>query len=163
VTSADSTPALPFGHGLTYTTFDHFALEAPAEVSAGASFDVTVRVRNIGDRAGTDVVQLYGRDLVGSVTRPVAQLVAYARVTLEPEEEAVVRFRVPSARFAFSGLDMTRIVEPGDIELWVGPSCAQRDAETALRLTGPVHAVTAADPRLVDVSVEPITVVDVAV
>jgi beta-glucosidase len=163
VTSADSTPALPFGHGLTYTTFDHFALEAPAEATAGASFDVSVRVRNIGHRAGTDVVQLYARDLVGSVTRPVAQLVAYARVALEPEEEAVVRFRVPSTRLAFSGLDMTRIVEPGEIELWVGPSCAQRDAETALRLTGPVHTVTAADSRIVDVSVEPITVVDVAV
>jgi len=163
VTSTDSTPALPFGHGLTYTTFDHFALDAPAQVRAGDVFDVSVRVRNIGERGGTDVVQLYARDLVGSVTRPVAQLVAYARVTLEPEEEAVVHFRVPSTRLAFSGRDLTRIVEPGDVELWVGPSCAERDTEATLELTGPVHTVTAADERVVGVSIEPITVVDVVV
>jgi len=97
------------------------------------------------------------------VTRPVAQLVAYARVTLEPEEEAVVHFRVPSTRLAFSGRDLTRIVEPGDVELWVGPSCAERDTEATIELTGPVHTVSAADERVVGVAIEPITVVDVVV
>jgi beta-glucosidase len=162
ITDADSTPLLPFGHGLTYTSFDHIAIAAPAEVAAGDTFEVTIEVRNSGARAGTDVVQLYARDLVGSVTRPVAQLLGYARVTLEPDEEVIVHFQVPTARLAFSGRDLVRIVEPGDVEVWVGPSCAQRDAEATVRLTGPVHVVTPDDPRTVSVSIDQVSVVDVA-
>ena len=110
-------------------------------------------VRNSGERAGTDLVQLYARDVFASVTRPVAQLLGYARVTLEPGEEAEVSFDVPTARLAFTGLDGVRIVEPGDVELWVGPSCAERETQTRIELTGPKHAVTPADGRLVRTTV----------
>lgn len=160
VTSADSTPVLPFGHGLSYTTFDHLSLSAPAELAAGELLEVAVEVRNTGERAGTDVVQLYARDLVGSVTRPVAQLIGYARVPLEPDEQAIVRFRVPAARLSFTGRDLVRIVEPGDVELWVGPSCAERDTQASVRLTGDVHRVAPEAPRVVEVSVEAVTAVD---
>ncbi|WP_348789049.1 glycoside hydrolase family 3 N-terminal domain-containing protein [Leifsonia sp. NPDC080035] len=153
VTSADSTPVLPFGHGLGYTTFERSALEADEAVAAGDVFEATVTVRNTGDRDGTDLVQLYARDVYGSVTRPVAQLLGYARLPLAAGEEAVVRFRVPTARLAFTGRDGVRIVEPGDVELWVGPSCAVRETETRIALTGAVHPVTAADGRLVGVEV----------
>jgi beta-glucosidase len=153
VTSADSTPVLPFGHGLSYTTFERSGLEADATVAAGAEFEARVTVRNTGDRAGTDLVQLYARDVFASVTRPVAQLLGYARVVLEPGEEAVVAFRIPTARLAFTGRDGVRIVEPGDVELWVGPSCAQRETVAAIAVAGPTHAVTPADGRLVRVSV----------
>ncbi|CAM5406014.1 beta-xylosidase/alpha-l-arabinosidase [Leifsonia shinshuensis] len=153
VTSADSTPVLPFGHGLSYTTFERTGLEADAAVAAGGEFEVRVTVRNSGERAGSDLVQLYARDVFASVTRPVAQLLGYARVTLEPDEEAVVAFQVPSTRLAFTGLDGVRIVEPGDVELWVGPSCAERETETRIALTGPKHAVTPADARLVRTTV----------
>ncbi|MCS5716130.1 glycoside hydrolase family 3 C-terminal domain-containing protein [Herbiconiux sp. CPCC 205716] len=154
VTSADSTPVLPFGHGLSYTTFERSELTADAEVTAGDAFRASVRIRNTGDRAATDLVQLYARDLVGSVTRPVAQLLGYHRVALEPGEEAVVRFRVPTTRLAFSGVDLTRIVEPGAVELWVGPSCAERETETALEIVGAVHPVTVDDELLVAVEVD---------
>ncbi|WP_345801448.1 glycoside hydrolase family 3 N-terminal domain-containing protein [Microbacterium sp. AZCO] len=153
ITSADSTPALPFGHGLTYTTFERAALRAPAESPTGAAFTVSVEVRNTGDRAGVDVVQLYARDVYASVTRPVAQLVGYARVELEPGAGASVEFAVPSARLAFTDRRGVRIVEPGDIELWVGASCDVRETEATIRLTGAVHEVTAADGRLVGVTV----------
>ncbi|MGN6429009.1 MAG: beta-glucosidase [Leifsonia sp.] len=153
VTSADSTPVLPFGHGLSYTTFEHSALEADPAVAAGDVFEAAVTVRNTGERDGVDLVQLYARDVYGSVTRPVAQLLGYARVPLAAGEEAVVRFRVPTARLAFTGRDGVRVVEPGDVELWVGPSCAERETETGIALTGAVHAVTPADGRLVDVEV----------
>ena len=93
ITSADSSPALPFGHGLTYTTFEHSGLTAPAESATSEDFTVAVDVRNTGSRAGVDVVQLYARDVYASVTRPVAQLVGYARVALEAGERAVVQFR----------------------------------------------------------------------
>ena len=154
MTSADNTPALPFGHGLSYTTFAHDALQVPGSADAASGFSARVRVRNTGTRAGADVVQLYARDRFASVTRPVAQLVGFARVELEPGEEATVRFQVPPTRLAFTGRDGRRVVEPGAIELWVGPSCAERETTAVLDVTGPVHEITAADRRIVDVTVE---------
>ncbi len=114
---------------------------------------VSVRVRNTGERAGIDVVQLYARDEVASVVRPVAQLVGYARVALEPGESAWVHFDVPAARFAFTGRRAVKIVEPGEVTLWVGPSCIERETATVMTLQGPVHAVTAADARVVGVQI----------
>ncbi len=148
ITSVDSTPVFPFGHGLTYTSFSREALVVDGPVDAGSAFTARVRVLNTGDRAGTDVVQLYARDVVASVTRPLAQLVAYQRVELEPGEEVTVQFTVPAAALAFTGTDGERIVEAGDIELWVGPSCATKEATAALVLTGPTHVLTAADGRI---------------
>lgn len=156
VTSADSTPARPFGYGLSYTSFTHTGLTTAPEARAGAALSVTVQVRNTGGRAGADVVQLYGRDVVGSVTRPVAQLLAYARVELAPGEAAEVVFDVPPTRLAFSDRRMRRVVEPGEIELWVGPSCAERETGTTLTLTGETYEVTAADPRIARASVRPL-------
>jgi beta-glucosidase-like glycosyl hydrolase len=149
VTSADSTPVLPFGHGLAYTTFARTDLTADDEVAAGDTFTAQVRVHNTGERAGTDVVQLYARDVYASVSRPVAQLLGYLRVALEPGESVVVRFRVPTTRLAFSDRSMVRIVEPGEVELWVGGSCAQKETTTSITVVGPVHRVTTNDPRLV--------------
>lgn len=149
VTSTDSTPLLPFGHGLAYTTFEHSDLTVAAEVAAGDTVTATVQVSNTGERAGTDVVQLYARDLVGSVTRPVAQLLGYARVDLAPGESVAVQMHVPTARLAFSDRSMVRIVEPGEVELWVGPSCAAKETTASLTITGPVHEVTVADSRTV--------------
>ena len=154
VTSVDSTPVLPFGHGLSYTTFDRAGLTADAEVTAGGTFSATVRIRNTGERTGTDLVQLYARDVQASITRPVAQLLGYHRVTLEPGEEAVVRFEVPTARLAFTGLRHERIVEPGRVDLWVGGSCADKQTETGILITGAVHRVSAMDGRLVVSAVE---------
>jgi len=153
VTSVDSTPVLPFGHGLSYTTFERTDLTADAEVAAGGTFTASVRIRNTGERAGTDLVQLYAKDTYASVTRPVAQLLGYRRVTLEPGEEALVTFRVPTARLAFTGLRHERIVEPGAVELWVGPSCAGKETTAQISLTGAVHRVTLADGRYVETSV----------
>ena len=153
ITSADSSPALPFGHGLTYTSFSHEDLTAPDAVEAGGRFVASVRVTNTGERTGADVVQLYARDPYASVTRPVAQLVGFARVELEPGASATVHFDVPTARLAFTGLEGVRIVEPGAVELWVGSACDVRDTQTQIELTGAVHRVTAADARLVGVDI----------
>ena len=158
ITSADSTPVLPFGFGLSYTTFERSELTVDAEVAAGDAFSASVRIRNTGERAGTDLVQLYARDVHASVTRPVAQLLGYRRVELQPGEEAVVRLTVPTTRLAFSDPSLRRIVEPGAVEVWVGSSCDDRETSAALEITGPIHLVTAADARLVTSEVEAATV-----
>jgi beta-glucosidase-like glycosyl hydrolase len=154
VTSADSTPVLPFGHGLSYTSWRRSDLVVDsAEVPAGGSFVASVTVANTGDRPGTDLVQLYAHDVVGSVTRPVAQLLGYARVALDPGQEARVVFRVPTTRLALTDRQHRRVVEPGDVELWVGGSCADRETEAAVRLTGDTYPVTIADERIVGVEI----------
>ncbi|ACQ80961.1 glycoside hydrolase family 3 domain protein [Beutenbergia cavernae DSM 12333] len=147
VSSVPTAPALPFGFGLSYTTFAHEDLTTPAEVPTDGVVEARVRVANTGARNGQDVVQLYARDPVASVTRPVAQLVGFARVELEPGEEVEVTFRVPTARLAFSDRDLVRVVEPGDVELWVGASCADKETTASVRLVGPVHVVSRRDAR----------------
>jgi beta-glucosidase-like glycosyl hydrolase len=154
VTSADPTPVRPFGFGLGYTTFAHEDLRTPEDVPAGGTLEVSVVVRNTGERTGDDVVQLYAHDPVASMTRPVAQLVAYRRVPLAPGESARVVFEVPTARFAFTGRDGRRIVEPGRIDLWVGSSCDDRETTAATVMTGRVHEVGPGDVRIVPVRVE---------
>ena len=156
VTSADSTPVLPFGHGLTYTTFrrDQLTVEAP-EIGAADDLVVTVRVANEGEREGTDVVQLYGHDVAATVTRPVAQLLGYHRVTLRPGERVVVRFRVPSGRLALTDRRHRRIVEPGRFDLWVGGSVAEQETTATVDVVGPEHLVTPADARVVATEVLP--------
>ncbi|CAN5129962.1 glycoside hydrolase family 3 N-terminal domain-containing protein [soil metagenome] len=154
ITSVDTTPVFAFGHGLGYTTFAHDELTVVGPRSTGEGFTATVRVRNSGQRDGTDVVQLYGRDVYASVTRPMAQLLAYQRVRLAPGEEAVVTFQVPASLLGFTGASGVRIVEPGDVELWVGPSCGIRDTSALLTVVGQDYELTAADQRIGRTTVE---------
>lgn len=182
VTSTDPTPVRPFGFGLSYTSFEYADFAVDAEATTAGHFSVSVTVTNTGQREGADVVQVYGRDLVASVTRPVAQLLGYARVTLTPGQSRRVSFDVPASRFAFTDRHGTRIVEPGDVAVWIGshaaatPALERGDATGGvivnardrhereipghatpariLSIVGDVHPVTAADARLVEVSFE---------
>ena len=155
VSNLDTAPARPFGFGLSYTTFTHESLTATSTaVPTDGTIEVSVRVTNTGGRRGADVVQLYAHDPVASITRPVAQLLGYARVELDPGAEVIVRFGVPTTRLAFSGRDLVRGVEPGAIELWVGASCAERETEASVELVGARHEITVADARWVDVVIE---------
>jgi beta-glucosidase len=146
VTNLDPTPAAPFGHGLSYTTFTYTDLTVPVQVPTNGSIEISVCVTNTGDRAGGDVVHLYGRDVVGSVTRPVAALLGYRRISLEPGQSVTVRLTVPTTRLAFSDRTLTRVVEPGEIQLWVGTSATRR-VEACTTLVGEVHAVGSDSPR----------------
>ncbi|MGC5171545.1 glycoside hydrolase family 3 N-terminal domain-containing protein [Microbacterium sp. DT81.1] len=147
ITSASSAPTRPFGFGLSYTSFEHSDLRVDPEAATNDSFRASVSVRNTGSRSGTDVVQLYARDVQASVTRPVAQLLGYLRLDLESGAEETVEFDVPTTRLAFTGLSGERIVEPGTIELWVGASCADKEATASVELTGAVHLVVPEDRR----------------
>jgi beta-glucosidase len=120
---ADHTPLYPFGFGLSYTTF---ALSTPrlskATIGPADSVTVSVDVTNTGKRPGDEVVQLYIRDDVSSVTRPVKELKGFARVNLAPGEQRTVSFTVTPAELQFYGMDMKRVVEPGTFTLMTGPN-----------------------------------------
>jgi beta-glucosidase len=124
-------PLFPFGHGLSYTTF---VLSEPrlekAEIDPNESTRVLVDVTNTGARAGDEVVQLYVRDVVSSVTRPVKELKGFARITLEPGETRTVALDVTPDRLAFYDIDMVYRVEPGEFRLMVGTSSRDADLQT---------------------------------
>ncbi|GAA2210787.1 glycoside hydrolase family 3 N-terminal domain-containing protein [Nonomuraea monospora] len=149
ISNLDPTPLYPFGHGASYTTFEVTDLRlSHDEVSTDGEFAATVTVRNTGGRAGEEVVQLYLHDVLAQVTRPVRQLTGYARVRLEPGESADVRFHVHADRTAFTGRDLRRVVEPGEIEVFAGTSAAELPCRGVVRLTGPSRHV-GHDRRLV--------------
>ena len=116
-------PLYPFGHGLSYTTFNYANLHvARSAVGPRDTLTVFVDVSNTGRRPGTEVAQLYARDAVASVTRPVRQLVAFERVPLTAGETRTVRFRVPVDRLGFYDRRMRFVVEPGTFQLFAGGS-----------------------------------------
>ncbi|MEO1088396.1 MAG: glycoside hydrolase family 3 C-terminal domain-containing protein, partial [Acidobacteriota bacterium] len=124
-------PLWPFGFGLSYTTFELSELKLDrATISADGSATVSVAVENTGDRAGDEVVQLYIRDVVSSVTRPVQELKAFERVSLGPGERKTVSFTVGPEQLRFFDRDMNRVVEPGDFELRVGTSSVEQITAT---------------------------------
>ena len=114
-------PLFAFGHGLSYTSFEYSDIElSAASFSGDGSITASVTLSNTGDRPGTETVQLYIRDLVGSVTRPVKQLKGFERVTLEPGESRKVSFTIDKSRLEFYRKDMTRGAESGDFKVFIG-------------------------------------------
>ncbi|MFJ8084882.1 glycoside hydrolase family 3 N-terminal domain-containing protein [Streptomyces sp. NPDC096205] len=136
VSSLDPTPLYPFGHGRSYTTFAWEDFTDGTDIATDGSLDLALTVRNTGDRAGTEVVQLYLHDPVASVTRPDIRLVGYHRLDLDPGEAARVTFRFHADLSSFTDTRGRRIVEPGDLELRVGASSTDVRHTARLRLTG---------------------------
>ena len=116
-------PLWPFGFGLSYTAFrlDELRVASPT-IAPGGRTDVTVRVTNTGPRLGDEVVQLYIRDQVSSVTRPVKELRGFARVTLQPGASQTVRFTLGPEELSLIDRRMQRVVEPGRFDIMVGTS-----------------------------------------
>jgi beta-glucosidase len=116
-------PLYPFGFGLSYTTFDLSAPRlAATSIGTGGKTTVSVDVRNTGAREGDEVVQLYIRDKVSSVTRPIKELKGFQRVTLKPGEVRTVTFTINPESLQMWDADMHRVVEPGDFEIMTGNS-----------------------------------------
>ena len=175
VSNLDPGALFPFGHGLTYTTFDWSRPEvvalgpqdhtggADAQQPAGGSIqwdvagEVTVglTVTNTGTRAGTEVVQIYLQDHVAQVTQPVRRLIGFARLPLQPAQSARVRLTLPADLTSFTGLDGQRIVEPGEVTLHLGRSVTDTLSEVSLELVGEVRPVGSGRALAPTVVIEP--------
>ena len=124
------TPLYAFGFGLSYTQF-HFGKPRLKKSIIGKdeSTAVLVDVTNTGSRAGDEVVQMYIRDKVSSVTRPVKELKGFERVTLAPGETKSIKLEILPEHLAFYDIDMEYVVEPGMFEIMVGHSSRDQDLQ----------------------------------
>jgi beta-glucosidase len=131
---AGDKPLFPFGHGLSYVEFAYSDLRFDRrELPVGEALTIRVDVTNRGGMVGDEVVQLYVRDLVGNVTRPVRELKDFRRIRLQPGQTVTVEFALHGEDLAFYGRDDERMAEPGEFHLWVGGS-SEADLGAAFRL-----------------------------
>jgi beta-glucosidase len=118
-----NTPLFPFGLGLSYTTFEYSGMQvSPETIPANGTATVKVSIKNTGNVEGTEVVQLYVRDEVSSVTTPVKSLKGFSRVTLKPGETKEVSFNIDQEALWLWNREMKRVVEPGEFRIMVGSS-----------------------------------------
>jgi len=129
----DVSPLFPFGYGLSYTRFDfkNVRLEKKS-IRAKGSTRVLVDVTNAGKRRGAEVVQMYIRDLVSSVTRPIKELKGFQKVSLQPGETQTVALDITPESLAFYDIDMKYVVEPGQFEIMVGNSSRDQDLQKVI-------------------------------
>jgi beta-glucosidase len=134
----DVSPLFPFGHGLSYTTFEFGKprLEK-STISRGESTVLHIDVTNRGNRSGDETVQMYIRDEVSSVTRPVKELKGFTRVSLKPSEKTTVSLPITPEHLAFWNIDMEFMVEPGEFRIMVGPNSQDLQSVTLTVIDGP--------------------------
>lgn len=124
--TGEYSPLYPFGFGLSYTQFKYSNLKLSSKkITANESIKITVDVTNSGDRDGDEIVQLYIRDMVSAVTRPVQELKDFSRIHFKKGETKSVEFIITADKLQYYGLDMKRIVEPGEFEVQVGKSSVE--------------------------------------
>lgn len=134
-------PLFPFGHGLSYTTFAYSDLTiSPETIAPSDTAEVRVTVTNTGTRAGDEIVQLYVRDDVSSVTRPVRELKGFSRIVLTPGESRTVTLPLGPAQLSFTDGNNRRVVEPGTFTIMVGPNSCD----------GPMARLEVTDPDRAD-------------
>ncbi|MHA6513040.1 glycoside hydrolase family 3 protein [Tessaracoccus sp. Z1128] len=137
ISNLDPIPRFPFGYGIGYTSFEYTDAEvSSATMRAEGSVEVSVTVTNTGDRDGAEVVQLYLSDPWAEVVRPLKQLIGFRKVQLAASTSARVTFAVHADRLSFTGVDMSRIVEPGEVQLSVGWSSEDRLPALSVEVTG---------------------------
>ena len=135
--SVERSPLYPFGHGLSYTTFEYSDFNlSKSTAAAGESVDVSLMIKNSGTRAGDEVVQLYIRDEYGCIPRPVMELKGFIRITLQPQETRLVTFHLPVNQLAFFDAEMKLIVEAGTIDVMVGSSSTDIRCKGSFEIIG---------------------------
>jgi len=130
------TPLYPFGYGLSYTNFEYSNLRIdPAEIHTAGEASVTVDVKNAGERAGVETVQLYIHEKYAPISTPVKQLRGFERVALNPGETKTVTMKLGPEDLQLLDIDMTWRVVPGDFEIMVGRSSADVPLQGLLKVT----------------------------
>jgi beta-glucosidase len=133
---AGFTPLFPFGHGLSYAEFEYGNIRTgAAEIALGDTLSISADLTNHSAVAADEVVQLYVRDLVGNVTRPVRELKGFKRVRVEPGQTVTVEFKLNTDDLAFYGRDMKLLTEPGKFHVWIGGSSVT-DLRASFRVVG---------------------------
>lgn len=123
-------PLYPFGYGLSYTTYQYGELKLDSKtMSSDGQITVTIPVTNTGNRDGIEVVQLYIRDVVGSIARPVKELKGFQRLSIKAGETATATFTIDASKLKFYNYDLKEVVEPGEFDVMVGPN--SRDLKRA--------------------------------
>ena len=116
-------PLFPFGYGLSYTSFEYSNIQLDRNnINKNDTTIVKCTIKNTGDKAGDEVVQLYIRDLLASVARPVMELKGFQRIHLQPGETKQVSFTITPSMLSMLNKDMKTVVEPGDFRLMIGAS-----------------------------------------
>ncbi len=151
---APSTPLYPFGHGLSYTTFEYGDLRLSAtEVHASGAVDITVDITNTGERSGDEIVQLYVHDVVASTTRPVKQLAGFARVSLDPGQTRTVTFVLDLSQLGLYDPQMRLVVEPGTVEVMVGASSGDIRTKATFDVIGEIRELRRDEIRATAIAV----------
>jgi len=128
-------PQFPFGFGLSYSAFEYSDLSLNnSQVAMGDKVKLSIQIKNTGDVEATEIVQLYVRDLVADVTRPVKELKAFERVTLAADQKKTVDFELSTNSLYFHNRDMVQVVEPGRFKLWIARDSADEAHETSFEL-----------------------------
>jgi beta-glucosidase len=139
----EDSPLFPFGAGLSYTRFEYGALAvSPERAAQGEPVRIELELANAGTRPGAELVQLYVRDEVASTTRPLQQLVGFARVPLAPGERRRVGFELDPGQLALYDAEMRLVVEPGHFQVRVGASSADIRASARFEIEGPAREVS---------------------
>lgn len=134
--SDKNTPLYPFGHGLSYTQFEYSDLKLDTTVGSDGALKVCFKIKNVGQFKGEEVAQVYIRDCVSSIVRPVKQLVGFTRVGLDVNESKEVTFEVDMRQLAFHDLNMEQVVEPGEMEVFIGASSQDIRLQGAFEIIG---------------------------
>lgn len=134
-------PLFPFGHGLSYSEFDYSGLKVTKAVH-GTAFHVTFSVKNTGKYAANEVVQLYLRDQVASVTQPIMRLIHFQPVSLAPRETKELHFTVNEKDLSMLDKELNRVIEPGEFRLMIGRSCKDIRLKTTLTINHPMTLET---------------------
>jgi hypothetical protein len=140
------TPLYPFGHGLSYTTFELSDLSSDPEIDTSGVAGIRTTITNTGPVKGATVVQLYVRvDSAGGVTRPAQQLAGFSRVVLAPGESRRLTFRVAAAQLGYTNLARDFAVEPGHVEFFAGLHSDDRALSGSFELAGPARVLSSTE------------------
>lgn len=119
-------PQYPFGYGLSYTMFDYYHLVQDKTImNPGETIQISADIINVGERAGTDIVQFYVQQMVGDVVRPVRELKGFKKISLNPRQKQTVTFKLTAADLAYHNQQMKLVTDPGIYKVWIGRNSAE--------------------------------------